>query len=200
MSKLTAPRYLPEPADPHAFSLEPPPREPSPLGVLLINLGTPDDPTPAAIRRYLREFLSDPRVIELPALLWQPLLRGVVLWRRPHSLAPRYRDIWFDQGSPLLVYSEAQATGVQQRLRARGISARVALAMRYGNPSINSAMNELQDAGCEHVLAVPMYPQYAASTTATAVDAVARNLARRRNQPAFRTIKRHHDDLGYINA
>lgn len=200
MSKLFAPRYLPEPPDVHAFSETPPPRPASPLGVLLINLGTPDEPTPASIRRYLREFLSDPRVIELPALLWQPILRGAVLTRRPRSLAPRYRDIWLDEGSPLLVYSQAQATGVQQRLRAQGIDARVALGMRYGNPSIDSGLNELQQAGCEHVLVVPMYPQYAASTTATAVDAVARNLARRRDQPAFRTIKRHHDYPGYIDA
>lgn len=200
MSKLFAPRYLPELADPHALAEHPPPRAASPLGVLLINLGTPDEPTPAAIRRYLREFLSDPRVIEIPPLLWQPILRTMVLARRPRTLVPRYRDIWLDDGSPLLVYSQAQATGLQQRLRARGIKACVALGMRYGNPSIDSAMNELQQAGCEHVLAVPMYPQYAASTTATAVDAVARNLARRRNQPAFRTIKRHHADAGYIDA
>src|SRR5699024_6156160 len=150
--------------------------------------------------RYLREFLSDPRVIEIPSLLWQPILHGLVLTRRPRALTPEYRNIWLDDGSPLLVYSQAQATGVQQRLRARGLDAHVALGMRYGNPSIDSAMNELQQAGCEHVLVVPMYPQYAASTTATAVDAAARNMARRRNQPAFRSIKRHHDDVGYIDA
>ena len=200
MPSLLTPRYYSEPADPHALDEHPPLREPSRLGVLLINLGTPDEPTAGAIRRYLAEFLSDQRVIELPGLLWQPLLRTVVLMRRPRTLVPRYQDIWLDEGSPLLVYSQGQALGVQQRLNARQIPAQVELAMRYGNPSIRSAMTRLQEAGCERTLVVPLYPQYAASTTATAVDAVAAYAARRRNQPELRFIKRYHTDPGYIDA
>ncbi len=194
------PSWLPEAIDDHAFSTTPAPRPRAPLGVLLINLGTPDTPTAPDIRRYLLEFLSDPRVVELPALLWQPLLRGVVLLRRPQTLVPRYRDIWMAEGSPLLVWSEAQAQGLQQRLDARQVPARVALGMRYGNPSIAGALDELQAAGCEHVLLVPLYPQYSASTTATAVDQACLMLRRRRNQPAVRSIKRFHDDPGYIAA
>lgn len=166
----------------------------------MVNLGTPDEPTPKAIRRYLTEFLSDPRVIEIPQIVWQPLLRTVVLARRPAKLAPRYESIWLDKGSPLLVWSRAQAEGVQQRLDARGVSARVVLAMRYGNPSIQRAMDTLKQAGCERILVLPLYPQYAASTTATAVDKVAEYASRRRNQPELRFIKRYHNDPGYIDA
>src|SRR5690625_2544531 len=200
MSKLIASRYFPEPVDPHAFDTSPPPRKPAPIGILLINLGTPDDPTAPAIRRYLLEFLSDPRVIEIPQLLWQPLLRTVVLARRPAKLAPRYESIWLPEGSPLVVWSQAQVDGVQQRLDAMGIPAHVVLGMRYGNPSIKSAMDALQQAGCERTLVVPLYPQYAASTTATAIDKVNAYAARRRNQPELRFIKRYHDDPGYLGA
>lgn len=200
MSKFIAPRYFPEPADPHAFDTSPPPREPAPLGIVLINLGTPDAPTGPAIRRYLTEFLSDPRVIEIPQFIWQPLLRTVVLARRPAKLAPRYQSIWLKEGSPLLVWSQAQVDGVQQRLDAMGVSARVLLGMRYGKPSIKSAMDTLHEAGCERILVLPLYPQYAASTTATAVDKVAEYAARRRNQPELRFVKRYHDDQGYIDA
>lgn len=195
-----APRYQTEPADPHALAADPPDRQPSVTGVLFINLGTPDEPTPASIRRYLAEFLSDPRVIEIPQPLWQPILRLFVLPRRPRALQPRYQDIWWEEGSPLLVASRRQAEGVEQELARRGISIKAALGMRYGNPSIASAMDELRDAGCERVLVVPLYPQYAASTTATAVDKVNAYTQRRRNQPEMRFIKRYPDDSGYIAA
>lgn len=200
MPKSFASRYHPEPADPYAFSAEPPPRDPGPLGVLLINLGTPDEPTAPSIRRYLAEFLSDPRVIEIPQWIWQIILRGFILTRRPKALAPRYREIWLAQGSPLLVWSQAQAQGVKQALDANGVNARVELGMRYGNPSIAQALSRLKSAGCDRILVVPMYPQYAASTTATAVDCVAAWAARQRNQPELRFIKRYHDLPAYIDA
>ncbi len=200
MSKLFASSYLSEPTDPLAFSTEPPPREPGPVGVLLVNLGTPDEPTPKSIRRYLGEFLSDPRVIEIPQWLWQVILRVFILTRRPAALAPRYKEIWLEQGSPLLVWSQLQAQGVQEHLQAAGLDARVALGMRYGNPSIAAAINELRAAGCDRILTVPMYPQYAASTTATAVDCVAAHAARMRDQPELRFIKRFQDDDAYIQA
>lgn len=200
MSKLFASRYLPEPTDPQAFSTEPPPRIAGPVGVLMINLGTPDAPTSASIRRYLAEFLSDPRVIEIPQWLWQVILRVFILTRRPAALAPRYQEIWLEQGSPLLVWSVAQARGVQQYLEELGTDVRVEVGMRYGNPSIAGAIDKLRAAGCQRILVAPMYPQYAASTTATAVDRVAAYAAQLRDQPEFRFIKRYHDDPGYIDA
>lgn len=190
--------YVPEPADEYALSANPPPRDAGPIGVLLVNLGTPDAPTPAAIRRYLAEFLSDPRVIEIPQWIWQVILRGFILTRRPSALVPRYKDIWLDEGSPLLVYSQAQADGVQRALAANNV--RVELAMRYGNPSIDAGLDALHAAGCERILTVPLYPQYAASTTATAIDKVSAWAARRRNQPELRFIKRYQDLPAYINA
>src|SRR5690554_5778560 len=165
-------RYLPEPADPQAFSTNPPPREPGPVGVLMINLGTPDQPTAAAIRRYLAEFLSDPRVIEIPQWAWQIILHGIILRTRPRKLVPRYQGIWLEQGSPLVVYSKAQARGLETQLRSEGENIRVELAMRYGNPSIQAGLDALRKQGCERILTVPLNPQYAASTTATVVDAV----------------------------
>ncbi len=200
MFKLFSSPYLPEAADPHAFDSDPPARDPGPLGVLLVNLGTPDEPTPASIRRYLSEFLSDPRVIEIPQWLWQVILRLFILTRRPKALAPRYEEIWLEQGSPLLVWSQTQAAGVQSRLRAGGLQLRVELGMRYGNPSIASACESLRAQGCQRILMAPMYPQYAASTTATAVDRLAAHAGRLRDQPELRFIKRYHDDPGYIDA
>lgn len=197
---LFASRYMAEPADPLALEAEPPARKDPLTGVLFINLGTPDAPTPAAIRRYLAEFLSDPRVIEIPQPLWQVILRLFVLPRRPRALTPRYEDIWWEEGSPLLVASRRQAEGVERELARRGIAIKAALGMRYGNPSIASAMDALRDAGCERVLVMPLYPQYAASTTATAVDKVNDYAKRRRNQPELRFVKRYPDDPGYIAA
>lgn len=200
MSKLFPSRFRPEPADPHAFDPRPLPREPGPVGVLLVNLGTPDEPTAAAIRRYLAEFLSDRRVIEIPQWLWQIVLRGAILPRRPAALAPRYREIWMPEGSPLLVWSLAQARGLQQVFDAEGLPVRVEAAMRYGSPAVAAAVDSLRGQGCERILTVPMYPQYAASTTATAVDAVAAAAGALRNQPELRFIKRFHTDGAYIGA
>ncbi|MDM9559832.1 MULTISPECIES: ferrochelatase [Bordetella] len=193
-------RYLPEPEQADPFDDNPAPRAPAPAGVLLVNLGTPETATPRDIRRYLAAFLSDPRVIEIPRLLWLPILHGLVLARRPRRLQPRYAGIWMDGGSPLMVYSRRQAEGVQRALQARGRAVRVELAMRYGEPSIAQAMARLREQGCEHILTVPLYPQYAASTTATVVDAVAAHAARLRDQPELRFIKRFHDDPGYLDA
>lgn len=195
-----ASRYQAEPADPHALATEPPARHENPPGVLFINLGTPDAPTPSAIRRYLAEFLSDPRVIEIPQPLWQVILRLFVLPKRPRDLAPRYEEIWWEDGSPLLVASRRQAEGAQRELARRGIEIKAAVGMRYGNPSIAGAMDALRDAGCERVLVMPLYPQYAASTTATAVDKVNDYVRRRRNQPELRFVKRYPDDPGYVGA
>lgn len=199
MSLFASP-YRAEPVDPHALDTTPPARPGSPPGVLFVNLGTPDSPEPRDIRRYLAEFLSDPRVIEIPQPVWQVILRLFVLPRRPGALAPRYKDIWWEDGSPLLVASRRQAEGAQQELARRGIAIQAAVGMRYGNPSIASAMDALRDAGCERILIVPLYPQYAASTTATAVDKVNEYARRRRNQPELRFIKRYADDPGYIAA
>ena len=143
--------------------------------MLLVNLGTPDAPTARDIRKYLGEFLSDPRVIEIPRYLWKPILHGLVLTLRPKKLAPRYAGIWLQDGSPLMVYSRRQAEGVAAALREAGVDATVELGMRYGNPSIPDAIGRLRAQGCERILTVPLYPQYAASTTATVVDAVTRH-------------------------
>lgn len=194
-------RFLAEPArgeDP--FDDHPPPRGPGRAGVLLVNLGTPDTPSKADIRRYLGEFLSDPRVIEIPGYLWKPILHGLVLTLRPKKLAPRYAGIWLEGGSPLMVYSRQQAEGLSAALGERGLDVPVALAMRYGNPSVAEGITRLREQGCDHILALPLYPQYAASTTATAVDAVTRHAARLRDQPALRFVKRFYDDPAYLDA
>lgn len=192
-------RYLPEVIKGDPFEIPPPPLE-GRTGVLMINLGTPDAPTARGIRRYLGEFLSDPRVIEIPRYIWYPILFGPVLTFRPKKLAPKYAGIWMDGGSPLLVWSKRQAEAVAVKLQADGLDVPVALAMRYGNPSIPDAMDDLRRQGCDRIVVVPLYPQYAASTTATAVDAVTRHAARLRDQPALRFVKRFYDDSGYIDA
>lgn len=168
------------------------------VGVLLINLGTPDAPEPAAIRRYLAQFLSDPRVVELPAVVWQPILRTAVLGLRPRKLAPLYESIWLPEGAPLLVYSERQVSALQQTLKDQGHDVQVALGMRYGSPSIEHGLNQLRAQGCERILAVPLYPQYAASTTATAVDELGRLLGQLRRQPELRYINSFCAHPGYI--
>jgi len=186
------PRAAPAPACAFACNA------PASIGVLLVNLGTPDAPQPAAIRRYLAEFLSDRRVVELPALAWQPILRGLVL-RRVARVAARYASIWTPQGSPLLANSRAQSQAVQTLLSQRGVPVRVALAMRYGQPALPEVFNDLRKQ-CERILVLPLYPQYAASTTATVADAVGRLAATLRDQPELRFVKRFATDAGYIAA
>lgn len=167
------------------------------IGVLLLNLGTPDAPDASAVRRYLAEFLSDRRVVEIPPLLWKPILHGVVLRTRPKKSAHAYRQVWTDQGSPLAAITARQAEALQKRL-GDGIS--VDWAMRYGNPSVAAAIERLIDGGATRILAAPLYPQYCAATTASAADAVFAAIASRRWQPALRTLPSYFADPLYIDA
>lgn len=168
--------------------------------VLLLNLGTPDAPTPGALRRYLAEFLSDTRVIELPKLLWQPLLHGVILNVRPRRSAQKYASIWTPDGSPLLVHTRTQRDALAEVLTARHPGLRVEFAMRYGNPSVADALERLAAARVERLLVVPLYPQYSAATTASALDGVFRHFASQRNLPELRTLRHFHDHPAYIGA
>lgn len=174
------------------------PAVPAPrIGVLLVNLGTPDAPEPGPVRRYLREFLSDRRVVEIPSLLWQPILRGIILNTRPKKSAHAYAQIWTDEGSPLAAITRRQAGALQTAI---GADVRVSWAMRYGAPAIGAAIDELVAEGCRRILIAPLYPQYCAATTATVVDAVGAHLARMRWQPALRFLPPYHDDPTYIAA
>ncbi|HEY0622012.1 ferrochelatase [Sphingomonas sp.] len=166
------------------------------VGVLLVNLGTPDAPTPGAVRRYLAEFLSDRRVVEIPAVVWQPILRGVILRTRPRKSAHAYSLVWTDEGSPLAAITARQA----QALQHAWPQLRVDWAMRYGNPAIGEKLAAMKDAGCERILIAPLYPQYCAATTATANDAAFAALAGMRWQPAVRTLPPYHGDPAYIAA
>jgi ferrochelatase len=177
------------------------------VGVLLINLGTPAAPTPAAVRKYLAEFLSDPRVVEIPYALWRPLLHGFILRTRPAKSAQRYASIWGKDGSPLLVHSLRQKVMLQgylgERMKALGLPAdhaQVELGMRYGEPSIVAAMERLKAANCERILVLPLYPQYASSTTGSALDALAGVSLSLRRVPATRVVDAYHDHPGYIMA
>ena len=166
------------------------------IGVLLVNLGTPDAPTPAAVRRYLAEFLSDRRVVEIPQIVWQPILRGVILRTRPKKSAHAYSLVWTDDGSPLAAITARQAKALQ----AAWPGVHVDWAMRYGNPAIADRLKAMKDAGCERILIAPLYPQYCAATTATANDAAFAALAEMRWQPAVRTLPPYYDDAAYIAA
>ena len=167
------------------------------VGVLLINLGTPDAPEPGAVRIYLREFLSDPRVVEIPYLLWQPILRGVVLRTRPRKSAHAYKQVWTEEGSPLAAITARQARALAG---AFGDDVIVDHAMRYGRPAIADRLDALKGQGCERILLAPLYPQYCAATTATANDTAFRRLSGMRWQPAVRTLPPYHDDPLYIDA
>ena len=171
------------------------------LGVLLANLGTPDAPTPGALRKYLGQFLADPRIVEIPRLLWRIILHGIVLRVRPAKSAKLYEQIWTQDGSPLLVYAQAQAEGVRQRLQDR-LEAPVAveLAMRYGQPSTPSALRRLREQGVERLVILPLYPQYSGATTASSFDAVADEFTRWRWLPEFRFIAQYHDRRAYIDC
>jgi len=184
------------------FAPEPPYRHGSAprTAVLLVNLGTPDAPTPAALRRYLAEFLWDPRVVEIPRPLWWLILNGVILRTRPAKSAAKYASIWTEQGSPLLHWSARQAELLQAELAQRGHAVLVRHAMRYGAPSLGSVLDGLQADGATRVLVLPLYPQYAAATTASTFDAVAAWAQRSRRMPELRFVNRYHDDAGYIRA
>lgn len=173
----------------------------STTGVLVTNLGTPDAPTPAALRRYLREFLSDPRIVDLPRWLWRPILHGVILRIRPRRSAHAYRRVWTEQGSPLLAISRRQVQALQAALQTkfRGPVV-VALGMRYGNPSIAAALEQLRAAHARRVLILPLYPQYSATTTASTFDALAAVFKTWRWMPELRMVNHYHDEPGYIQA
>ena len=166
-------------------------------GVLLTNLGTPDAPTAPALRRYLAEFLSDPRVIEVPRLLWKIILHGIILRVRPKKSAEAYASVWSDEGSPLLVISQRQRDAVQKAL---GDEVVVKLAMRYGNPSIPEVMREFQELGIRRIVVLPLYPQYAAPTTASTFDALADELKTWRWVPSISFISGYVDNPLYISA
>jgi ferrochelatase len=171
------------------------------IGVVLLQLGTPAAPTPRALRRYLREFLSDRRVIDLPRVLWLPLLYLVILQTRPRKSAHLYQQVWTPEGSPLAVTSARQAAALEQALEADGgPRVRVVVGMRYGEPSIASALQTFADAGIERVLAFPMYPQYAGATTGSSLERLAEVTGRSRVVPAVRVVPPYYADAGYINA
>ncbi len=185
----------------YANSPEPHHDAPECLGVLLVNLGTPDAPTIPAVRRYLAEFLWDPRVVELPRPIWWLILHGVILRARPARSARAYQAVWTPEGSPLFVIAKRQAAAMQTALDARFPGpVLVTLGMRYGHPSIPSALAQLRAANARRILVLPLYPQYSATTTASTFDAVARELMTWRLLPELRFVNQYHDDRGYIDA
>lgn len=167
------------------------------IGVLLVNLGTPDAPTAGAVRRYLKEFLSDPRVVEIPRLVWWPILNGIILNTRPKKSAHAYAQVWSEEGSPLGAITAAQARALQARL---GGGVRVEWAMRYGNPALGAQLTRMKAEGCERILLAPLYPQYCGATTATVIDAMGDALKAMRWQPAIRTLPPYFDDPLHIAA
>jgi ferrochelatase len=170
-------------------------------GVILLQLGTPDAPTPSALRRYLRQFLSDRRVIDLPRLIWWPILYGSVLRTRPRESALLYQKVWTPEGSPLLAISNAQARGLERALTTRfGRRVPVVVGMRYGLPSIGFAVEQLVQAGVDRILAFPMYPQYAGATTGSSLEQLFRDVQPFRVVPSVRVVPPYFDDSGYIEA
>jgi ferrochelatase len=174
-----------------------PPIPPRKVGVLLTNLGTPDAPDAKSVKRYLGEFLSDKRVVEIPAIAWQPILRGIILNTRPKKSAHAYGLVWSEEGSPLAAITRRQTQALQG---AFGANVVVDYAMRYGNPAIADRLDALKCQGCERILVAPLYPQYCAATTATANDKAFAALSAMRWQPALRTLPPYHDDPAYIDA
>ena len=186
-------RFLPEPPHQHGT--------PARIGVLLVNLGTPEAPTAKALRAYLREFLSDPQVVEIPRFLWWLVLNLFVLTTRPKRSAQRYAQVWTRDGSPLKVHTERQAVLLRGYLGERIKHPMVVeYAMRYGKPSIAERLDELKSQNCDRIVLLPLYPQYSASTTGTAHAAAFEHLARMRNMPEVRTVRHFHDHAGYIDA
>lgn len=170
-------------------------------GVLVTNLGTPDEPKPKALKRYLKEFLWDPRVVEVPRPIWWCILNGVILNIRPRRSAAAYKEVWTDQGSPLLLHTQAQTAALRERLQHRfGDNVMIEFAMRYGNPSITSVIERMQQAGVRRLLVLPLYPQYSGATTASTFDAVAEDFRTRRWLPELRMVNHYHDDSAYIDA
>ncbi|QID18164.1 ferrochelatase [Nitrogeniibacter mangrovi] len=186
-------RLRPEPPHTHGQT----PR----TGVLVVNLGSPEAPTAAALRPYLKQFLSDPRVVEIPRLLWWPILNLIILNTRPAKSAEKYASIWTDAGSPLRVHTERQTKILAGYLGEAGHRDWVVRwAMRYGDPAIRATLEEMRALGCDRILVMPMYPQYAGSTTGSVMDEVARGLLEWRNLPELRFVRSYHDHPGYIAA
>jgi protoporphyrin/coproporphyrin ferrochelatase len=187
------PQYLGSPKFTHG--------QPQRLGVLLVNLGTPDAPSPAAVRRFLAEFLGDPRVVEAPRLLWRIVLHGFILRFRPRRSAHAYQQIWTERGSPLMFHTRDLAKRLQSSLATHfGNGMSLALGMSYGNPSIPSALEQLRDQGATRIVVLPLYPQYSGTTTASVFDRVTSTLRRWRWVPEMRFIGQYHDDLHYIES
>jgi len=186
------PRFDPEP--PHQHGTAPG------TAIVLVNLGTPEAPTAPALKRYLRQFLFDPRVVEIPRPVWWLILNGIILNTRPKKSAEKYAAVWTPEGSPLKVHTERQAKFLAGYLGERGHRVTVVWAMRYGAPSLSGVLDRLMVAGVNRILLLPMYPQYSATTTATVIDEACNWLLRRRNQPEMRFVRNFHDDPGYIEA
>ncbi|MEO5707722.1 MAG: ferrochelatase [Alteraurantiacibacter sp.] len=182
---------------PQQLPAEHPPVRTGKVGVLLVNLGTPTAPTPAAVRTYLAEFLSDRRVVEIPRLLWWPILHGIILTVRPRKSARAYQQIWTPEGSPLAAITMRQAQALADRL---GDAVMVDWAMRYGQPSIPAQLQKLMDAGCERIVLAPLYPQYCGATTATVMDKAGETLAALRWQPSLRVMPPYHDEPLHVVA
>ncbi len=189
---MLKPRFAPEPPFSHGSAPK--------TGVLLCNLGTPDAPTAAALRPYLAEFLGDPRVVEIPRLLWLLILHGIILRVRPAKSAHKYASIWTPEGSPLKVHTEQQAAGLQTRFDASGAHVLVRSAMTYGQPAIGAVLDEMRQSGVTRVLVLPAYPQYSGTTTAAVFDRIHQWSLRTRMLPEWRFVNRYHDDPGYIAA
>ncbi|MBI4006299.1 MAG: ferrochelatase [Gammaproteobacteria bacterium] len=174
---------------------------PACTGILMINLGTPDAPTISAVRRFLADFLSDPRVIEVPKLLWWMILHGIILCIRPYRSAKAYQKIWTENGSPLLDTSKKQAAAIQDEIKQRSTANfKIVLAMRYGNPSLEGGLEKLRGANAQRILILPLYPQYSATTTASTFDAVSKVLKNWRWLPELRLINHYYNDPDYIHA
>lgn len=166
------------------------------IGLLVVNLGTPEAPTTPSVRRYLAEFLADPRVVEIPRLLWLLILHGIILRVRPKRSAANYQQVWMDEGSPLMVYSQAQQKALQEKFPDLNVK----LAMRYGQPSIPDTLERMLAEGVKKLLVLPLYPQYSAATTATVFDKLSQDLQKRRWLPDIRFISHYHDFDPYIEA
>lgn len=185
------------------FASEPPHQHGTPqhTAIVLVNLGTPEQPTASALRRYLKEFLSDPRVVEIPRPIWWLILNGIILNIRPAKSAAKYAKVWMPEGSPLRVYTSRQAALLKGLLGERGRGdLHITWAMRYGTPGIQAALDQLKAEGCTRILILPLYPQYAASTTASVMDEVAKWMQRTRNLAEIRAVRNYHDDPAYIQA
>lgn len=182
---------------PHSAPAEKSGAETGKTGVLLINLGTPDEATPKAVKRYLAEFLSDRRVVGIPPIIWQPILRGIILNTRPKKSAAAYQKVWTERGSPLSFHTQDQAENLQTRL---GEKMTVDWAMRYGNPSIPDRLAAMQETGCQRIILAPLYPQFSHTTTTSVADKISQSLAAMSSPPELRSMAEYYDDPAYIGA